>query len=112
MASSYTWNERFIITGGETVAFRDRTIFLDSSGGGFTVLFPVNPEAGEQHLFKDFNFNLLANNVTIDGNGNNVEQPFAATVGATALLNKNGEAVTWEFFGTDLTWHILNAYQV
>lgn len=107
---SYTQNERIVLGGGETIEFRDHTIFVDTSGGGFVLNMPLTPEVGEIHCVKDVGATFTANNLTVNGNGNNIEQPFVAVFAATALMALNAEAATWQF-GTDSQWHLINAYK-
>lgn len=61
-----------IVSSSTTVSHGDK-IIADTSGGTFTVTLPGTPSAGQFVYFQDFDSTWSANNLTVDGNGNNIE---------------------------------------
>lgn len=61
---------------GETSAYTasagDR-LFADTSGGAFTITLPASPSTGDEVWFADPGSNWGTNNLTVDGNGANVD---------------------------------------
>lgn len=47
-------------------------ILADTSGGAFTITMPSNPQLGNEVYFTDSTGNWGNNNLTVDGNGNNI----------------------------------------
>ena len=82
----------------------DADIFCNLSGGSFTVTLPASPKTSEKHTFKDYLGYAATNNLTISGNGKNIEQ-FIGTTSSTLVLNQNYDAVTLEFDGA--IWSIV-----
>lgn len=75
------------------------------TSSAYTVTLPSAPKAGEKHTIKDYNGKANTNNITISGNGNNIEQFGGTGTSANLILNQNYDAVTLEFNGT--TWSIV-----
>jgi len=65
----YAWS---IITTTHTAAAGSR-ILADTSGGAFTITLPATPTNGDEVWFADPGANWATNNLTISGNGNNVD---------------------------------------
>lgn len=93
-----------VMSSDHTVLTTDGDFFCDLSGGAWTVKLPSNPSIGEKHNFKDHLFYATTNNLTIDGNGKNVEQ-WAGGTAPTLVLNRNGDSVALQYNGT--TWSIV-----
>lgn len=84
----------------------DSDIFTNLNSSAFTVTLPATPaRVGEKHTFKDYLGKAATNNLTISGNGNNIEQFGGTGTAATLVLNSNFDAVTLEWNGT--TWSIM-----
>jgi hypothetical protein len=61
------------------------------AAGAFQVNLPVNPQEGDVVYYKDEQNNANANNVTFNGNGNNIDQ------NATYVINTDSEGGTLKF---------------
>jgi hypothetical protein len=75
-----------------TAVKRDR-ILADTSGGAWTLTLPASPTAGDYIEVQDATGEWLTNNLTIDGNGNDIEgsATFVGDVdGDRAILTFNG----------------------
>lgn len=77
---------------------QDYYILADSSGGAVTVKLPATPLSGDTYVVKDASGTSLANPITVDGNGNNIDG------GPTFLIDSNYAAYTFIFNGT--IWNI------
>jgi len=73
--------------------------FCDLSGGPFTMLLHVTPLIGQRHTLKDMNGNAGTNNLTIDGNGLDIEQ-FTGGTASTLVFDQDGDSATLQFNGT------------
>lgn len=72
----------------------------DPSGGTFTINAPAAPVQGDRWGVKNETANLTI--VTINGNGNNIEDPTASfALAANFTLSGDGIAAEWEFDGTN-----------
>lgn len=75
---SRTWTQK---TAAYTAVAGDR-ILADTSSAAFTVTLPASPSSGDEVWFADPGSNWAANNLTVNGNGNNIDgaATFAADV--------------------------------
>ncbi len=88
-----------VISSNTAIDVGDKVVFVDTSGGNVTVTLPSSPTIGQWHKIKDYLGNAYINNITIDGNGANIEQ-FSAAPSSTLLLTQNYDAVELVFNGT------------
>ena len=85
-------------TANYTVLDTDQCIYVDSSGGAFTITLEASPSTNKEIEIIDSVGSCGTNNVTVDGNGNNV-------VGSTtALMNGNYIAFVLKYNGTQ--WNL------
>jgi hypothetical protein len=87
-----------IAVGNTTVASGFRQ-FYDPSGGTFTLKAPLAPVVGDVWAIKNVTTN--ATNVTVDGNGNNIVDPVAKTLGATFTFGGAYAGCDFQYDGTD-----------
>ncbi len=59
-------------TAAYTAASRDR-LLADTSAGAFTITLPPAPASGDEVWFADPGSNWATNNLTVDGNGKNID---------------------------------------
>lgn len=86
-------------TGTYTVLNSDQRIYVDSNGGAFTVTLEASPTLNRELEIIDSVGSCGTNNVTVDGNGNNI-------IGsATHLMNTNYEGLRLVFNGTN--WNLI-----
>lgn len=71
----------------------DYYLLIGSNTGAITVLLPSTPSIGRSFEIKD-NGNAATNNITIDGNGNNIDGS------STLVISTNYKAVILRFNGT------------
>lgn len=83
-------------------AIADDRIFLDSSGGVFTITLPANPNAGDVIKFLDISGSLSTNNVTLGRNGQNI-------MGLAEDMDLDQDNAGFDLVFTDATngWRIL-----
>jgi hypothetical protein len=86
------------ITGTYNVALSDDLIAITTLSAPFTVFLPTFPFLGDSYEIKDTTGNAGTSNVTVNGNGSNIDGA------ATYLLNQAYAAVTFTYTGT--TWSI------
>ena len=55
-------------------------VLVDSTGGAVTVTLPASPTTGQAYKIKDSGGDALSNNITISGNGNNIDDATSATI--------------------------------
>jgi len=94
-----------IISGTYTILTTDADIFCDLSSSAFTLTLPASPILGEKHTIKDYKGFAGTNNLTISGNGNNIEQFGGGSLMTSLLLNQNWDSVTLEWNNTN--WSIM-----
>lgn len=94
-----------ISTNNSTITSTNGNIYMDLSGGALSVNLPASPTTGEFHTFKDYKGFASANNLTINGNGNNIEQFTAVATASTLVLNINYQSVTLQWSGS--SWNIV-----
>ena len=93
-ASDFDWITK---TGNYTAAKDDR-VLADTSGGSWTLTLPGSPSIGDQVAIADPNQSWETNNLTVDGNGNNIEGA------ATFTADVNGGDFIAVFNGTQ--WRV------
>lgn len=82
-----------------TVLKSDDIIFTDSTGGAFTITLPITPLNGEIYAIKDTNGTAATNNITVSGNGKNIDGF------STFLLNQAYAESSFVYNGTQ--WSVL-----
>jgi len=80
-----------------------QAIVADSSAGIFTLTLPSAPAVGDQIMFLDAQNTWAVNNVTIAGNGNNIQNS-----PANLILNINDNTVVLAYINTIKGWAIIN----
>lgn len=87
----------------------EETVFVDPSGGSFTVDLPSAPVAGT--FVRVTNVTTSANVITLDGDTNDVEDPDLAlsSMGTTAGITQAGFSYGYVFTGT--FWKIVEGWQ-
>ena len=78
-------------------------VLYDPSGGTFQIDAPTSPSLGERWSLKNATTNVTA--VTIDGNGNNIENPSTTTIVASYSLAVALVSVDYIYDGTN--WLVL-----
>jgi len=68
------------ITANTTLDNTYYTVLADSTGGAFTINLPAAPNQGQAYKIKDAGGDALNNNITISGNGNNIDGEASATI--------------------------------
>jgi len=87
-------------TSGITLTDTYYAVMANSTGGSFTITLPAAPAVGQAYKIKDSGLDALSNNITISGNGNNIDG-----VG-TATINTDGGALEVVWDGTQ--WNVLS----
>lgn len=87
-----------IQTGAATASNGDLVLY-DPSGGTFQIDAPLTPEAGD--LFAIKNTTIDVTSVTIDGNGNNIEDPATASFVTDFALAVKLVTISYLFDGTN-----------
>jgi hypothetical protein len=82
-----------------SVAVGDYFLACDSSTGAFTITLPASPVQGDTYIVKDATGFALTKNITVDGNGNNIDGS------ATDVLATNYAGRTYTFV-TSLGWSV------
>ena len=70
-------------TANYTVVGTDDNILCDTSGGGFTVTLPASPEDGRVYSVL---LDVAGNDITVDGNGNNINGSTTAVWGSVGAI--------------------------
>lgn len=76
-----------------TIADNDRYVFVDSSSNTETINLPASPSTGQTHTIRRDG----SNNVTVDGNGNNVQEGTSSSTSFT--LDTDAQRVEFAFDG-------------
>lgn len=84
-------------TAGSYIKF----ISVDTSSGSVYILLPIIPPPGSSVIIKDISGLAATNNITIDGNGNNVENT------GTLIISTNNRSV-WLVFDDTGSWRLVN----
>ena len=88
------------VTGAVTADRRPVAAYLlDSSGGGFTFTLHASPQEGDRVLLKDVARQAGTNNITIDGNGADIEGS------STLTMDADGEAFELAYMSGE--WRIV-----
>lgn len=88
-----------VISSNTIIDVDDKMVFVDATSSVITVTLPPTPTVGQWHKIKDYLGNAYTNNITISGNGTNIEQ-FASAPSSTLVLTQNYDAVELVFNGT------------
>lgn len=96
LAFTPTKTANYTAAAGELVKF-------DPTSATFTLTFPAAPVANARVGFKNVSTSTRA--ITLDGNGNTVEDPASYAVAATVLVGGNGLDLTYQYNGT--SWLIV-----
>jgi len=101
--SEGTLNNILDITGvtSVTASNNSHVILVQTSGSSQTITLPASPVDGQSYKIKDKG-NALANNITIDGNGNNIDSA------ANASINTDYGALEIVYDATDEQWYTLS----
>jgi hypothetical protein len=75
----------------------DYQLSINAAAGAFTVTLPAAPSTGKTYVIFDAFGHAAANNITINGNGNNITSGGASA--ATAVLNTNYQSINLWFDG-------------
>jgi len=81
------------ITGTYQVLVTDNYLAITTLSAPFTITLPANPLAGDEYIVKDTTGNAAISNVTIAGNGNNIDGS------ATFLFSQPYAGATFTFAG-------------
>lgn len=77
-----------------TVLTTDEVVSIGTFAAPFTVNLPASPTTGDIYTIKDANGGATANNITVSGNGNNID------AAATATISTNYGTLTVVYNGT------------
>ena len=98
-------------TGSYNLLVSDGDVFVNLATGPFTITLPSGPNLGEKHTFKDIVGNSSNNNLTLQGNGNVIEQfngqptgTFGSATG-TIIINENYTSITLAY--NSIYWSIV-----
>jgi len=69
-----------LVTSNITLDNTHYVILANSSGGTFTITLPSNPVDGQAYKIKDAGGDALTNNITISGNGKQIDSGSSATI--------------------------------
>jgi hypothetical protein len=90
-----------------TAVATDDLILVDESGGTASVLFEAAPLNATRHTVKWWKWGSTSPPVSVNGNGKNIEKADStATYAATTAITQQGQAVTWEYDGTQ--WQVVS----
>jgi hypothetical protein len=81
------------VTGTYQVLVTDNYLAITTLSAPFTITLPANPLAGDEYIVKDTTGNAAISNVTIAGNGNNIDGS------ATFLFSQPYAGATFTFAG-------------
>lgn len=87
------------VTSSAITADTNKGYLVDVSSSALTIALPPSPKIGDQVGIKDYTGNSSTNNITISGNGNNIEGGTSNFVIAT---NKRGSIFVYS--GTAQGW--------
>ena len=76
------------------IVITDEVVNVDTSATANTITLPAVPKQGTRFTVKDGSATASVNNITINGNGNNI---VGATIAATLIISLNGASVTLVF---------------
>lgn len=75
------------VSSNTTIANTVDTVLVSSSGGTVTITLPSSPNPNRKITIKDRTGNALTNNITVNGNGRNIDGS------STAILNTNRASI-------------------
>ncbi len=81
------------------ILITDYIVPVDSTSGTVVLTLRSSPAIGETYIIKDVNGNALVNNITVDGNGNDIDGL------STQIINLNYKSLTLTFTGAQ--WSII-----
>lgn len=87
---------RFVMKSASFTAEAGKTYWVNSSGGAYTMTLPADPTTGDWVKVYDGELTWVTNNLTVNGNGNNIRifnmggggSPGYAASASTAVLNQ------------------------
>jgi hypothetical protein len=85
-------------TANYTILDTDERIYVDSSGGAFTITLPASPDDNKEYEIIDSTGNCASFNVTVNGNGNDINGS------NTGTITSNNEAWGLVYNGTQ--WNL------
>ena len=85
-------------TGSYTALDQDR-IFVDTSGGAFTITLPASPAVGDQVNFVDSRYTFDSNALTVGRNSSKI-----ANATADLVVNTEGAAFGLVYSGANVGW--------
>jgi hypothetical protein len=86
-------------SGSYLLTMTDYAVFFDTAGGPYTATLPAAPNYGQQVVIKDSTGHAGTNNLTVSGNGNNIDSA------ATFVINTNYGWATFIFNSS--TWSLI-----
>lgn len=92
-----------VLTSGSPFTITDgnkQQILVINVASPFTINLPANPEQGEVVEIKDGSFNCSTNNITVSGNGRNVDGA------GTKVMDIDGMALRLTYLPTTDAWYI------
>lgn len=81
-----------------TVLTQNEVVFVNTSATANTILLPASPVAGQKHTIVDSTGTANIRNITVDGNGKNINQA------STFVINLANGSITCVYNGTQ--WNI------
>lgn len=86
-----------------TLTSKVETVYVDTTGGPYTVTMPASPGNYEHKVLKDIGGGLSLEACTINGNGHQLEQD-DGTFAATYSMTENRQIVAWRYSATLTKW--------
>lgn len=81
-----------------TVVAQDALVSVDTSSAANTINLIASPKKGARTIIKDASANAAANNITVQGNGNNIVGSASA---ASFTMSTNGQSIMVVYNGTN-----------
>ena len=101
-AGSVNWQTAIKTTGFTSV--NGEGYFVNTSGGGFTVILPASPNAGDIVAVSDYANTFDTGNLTLGRNSSNIEG-----AASDLVINKEGAAITVVYADSTKGWIVVNA---
>ena len=95
------YSSKTIISGNTTLSGSDFVVFCQSNVTSITITLPASPTNGQVYKIKDVD-NALVNNITINGNGKNIDGS------STAVINTQKGGIEIVYDQTLNAWYIMN----
>jgi hypothetical protein len=86
-----------------TLTSKVETVYVNTTGGPYTVTMPASPKNYEPKVFKDIGGGLSLEACEIDGNGHDIEQD-DGTFASTYDMTEDRQVVAWRYSGTLGKW--------